>query len=160
MAHVAFVKMKIRAHLTTQAAVAADSDDADAATPVLNGGHRTEWVQELVIIQQALAAQGGRRSNGLRITDGGNAECTDPSHRSPSTATPTATSNPTVAGVPPAEGAGAEATVAGASGSTHNNADAEDPVDDEAGGLLERAAVAAAHAAVAHAMDGVYEELD
>jgi len=160
MAHVAFVTMKIRAQLTKQAATASDSDDADAATPVLNGGHRAEWVQELVIIQQALAAQGGRPSNGLRITDCGNARCTDPSHRSPPTPTPAATINPPVAGVPLAEGAGAEATVAGASGSTPGNFDAEEPSDDEAGGPLERAAVAAAHAAVAHAMDGVYEELD
>ena len=159
MAHVAFVTMKIRAHLTKQAATAADSDDGDDASPVLNGGHRAEWVQELVVVQQALAAQGGRPSNGLRITDGADARCTDPSHRSPSTPTRAGTSNPPVAGVPPATGAVPQATVAGASSSPPDNANAEEPSDVDAGGPLERAAVAAAHAAVAHAMEGVYEEL-
>jgi len=160
MSHVAFVTMKIRAHLTKQAATAADSDDADVGAPVLNGGHRAEWVQELVAVQQALAAQGGRPSNGLRITDGANVRCTDPSHRSPSTPASPGPSNSPVAGVPAAMGAAMQTPVAGASGSTPHSDDDEEPSDGEASAPLERAAVAAAHAAAAHAMEGVYEELD
>ena len=160
LAHVAFVTMKIRAHLKKKVAPAADSDEADEVSPILNGGHRPEWVEELFVVQQAFASQGGRPSNGLRITDGANSRCTDPSHRAPLTPTRADPSDPPSAGLPPAVGAVLQTAATGASGSTPESVDGEEDSDGGAAGPLDDAAVAAAHAAAAHAMEGVFEELD
>ena len=158
-AHVALVSMKIRAHLKRRAASASDDEEAVDTTPGLNGGHRAEWVEELACVRQLFATQGARSSNGLRLTDGEEPRRDDPSHREP---LPPASDT----GIPAFVGAtSAAANVMHISGANVNlsaadHSNGEEPSDADAPGPVEQAAVAAAHAAAAHAMLGVYEDTE
>ena len=152
LAHVAFVTMKIRAHLKKRAATDPNGEDGDDGPPVLNGGHRAEWVEELASVRQAFAVQGARPSNGLRITDGSDPRCTDPAHPRPPSPTQAVASGPPVTGAHPTTNAVLQTPAAGANRSSTDDADGEDPSDGDTVGPVEQAAIDTAHAAVAHAM--------
>lgn len=81
LGHVAMVTMKIRQHLRTRCTTATEEDAEDESSPVMNAGHRAEWVQELLILRPLLLGQGARASNGLRISDGDDPFRADPTHR-------------------------------------------------------------------------------
>ena len=159
-AHFALVSMKIRACLKKRAA-ASESDDEDAidTTPGLNGGHRAEWVEELATVRHLLASQGGRTCNGLRLTDGEQPRRDDPSYRELSAPTPAAGNTPPAPTAPPIIDDAMHTTGAVVNGSVDGRANGEESLHADSVGP-EQAAVAAAHAAVAHAMAGTYEEVE
>ena len=142
-AHVALVIMKIRSHLKRQAASQTDWGDVADLSPGLNTGHRTEWVKELTVVRNLFVAQGARTSNGLRLVDGTAPHRDDPFHRE---RVPAGFAQPLPAA--PADVNPPSTTTA------LGTADGEE--DGDAPGPLERAAVAAARAAIAHGMEGVY----
>ena len=159
-AHFALVSMKIRACLKKRAASESDDEDAIDTTPGLNGGHRAEWVEELATVRHLLASQDGRTCNGLRLTDGEQPRRDDPSYREPSAPTAAAGSAPPVPTAPPIINDVMQAAGAVMNGSVDGPGNGEEPLDAEAAGPMEQEAVAAAHAAVAYAMAGTYEEVD
>jgi len=148
-AHVALVTMKIRSHLTRRAASQSVEEEVADVSPGLNAGHRTEWVEELAVVRSLFEAQGARASNGLRLVDGTAPHRDDPSYREPA---PPGPAQPLPAA---ADDMNPPSTTA-----ARGSADGEEASDGDAPGPLERAADAAASAATAHGMEGVYEELD
>jgi len=62
-----------------EAAASATAAQLEVA-PGSNSGHRAEWVEELPVLADLLAAQGGRASNGLRFSDGADPRRADPTH--------------------------------------------------------------------------------
>jgi len=160
LAHVSFVTMKIRAHLKKWAATEPNGEDGDDGLPVFNGGHRAEWVEELASVRQAFAAQGARPSYGLRITDGSDTRCTDPAHRRPSTPSRAVVSAPLGSSSHPTPNAAQQTPAADSNLSSADDLDGEDPSDGDTVAPLDQAAIDAAHAAVAHALEGVYQALD
>ena len=159
-AHFALVSMKIRACLKKRAASDSDDEDAIDTTPGLNGGHRAEWVEQLATVRHLLASQGGRACNGLRLTDGEQPRRDDPSYREPLAPTSAAGSTPPVPTAPPIINDVMHAAGAVMNGSVDGRGNGEEPLDADAAGSMEQEAVAAAHAAAAHAMAGTYEEVD
>jgi len=157
-AHVALVSMKIRAHLKKRATSGSDDGDAVDTTPGLNGGHRAEWVEELAVVRRLFSSQGARSSNGLRLTDGAEPRRDDPSYRKPlasdSVVGDLASSTAAPAGPDGTQNTGTDGNP------SDDDADGEEPSHADAPAPVDHAVVAAAHAAAAHAMAGVYEEVD
>jgi len=156
--HVALVSMKIRAHRKKRAPSELDDGEAVDTTPRLNGGHRAEWVEEMAVVRQRFAPQGARSTNGLRLTDGTEPRRDDPSYREP-LASASGAGDRTSAVAAPAVSDGMPST--GADGSpAGDDSGGEELSDADAPGPVDHAAVAAALGAAAHAMAGVYEEVD
>lgn len=80
-AHLALVTMKIRQHIKMRAAVTSNDGAPAVSVPVLNAGHRAEWVEELATVSDIFAAQSDRPCNGLRLTDGKDPHRADAAHR-------------------------------------------------------------------------------
>ena len=159
-AHFALVSMKIRAHLKKRAASQSDDEDAVDTTPGLNGGHRAQWVEELAVVRHLLASQGARSCSGLRMTDGEEPHRDDPSYREPLAPASAAGNPPPVPTSAPPVNDVMHNSGASVNGSVEDDGNGEEASDADAAGPVEQEAVAAAHAAVAHAMEGVYEEVN
>lgn len=159
-AHFALVSTKIRASLKKSAACDSDEEDVVDTTPGLNGGHRAEWVEELATVRVLLASQGSRTCNGLRLTDGEQPRRDDPSYREPLSSGSVAGTIARVATPPPVLNADVHPTGAVVNGSFNGQGTGDEPVVADAVGSVEHEAVAAAHAAAAHAMAGTYEEVN
>ena len=80
-AHVALVTMKIQQHIKMRAAANSDNDAPAVPVPVLNAGHRAEWIEELATVGDIFSAQSDRLCNGLRLTDGNDPHRADPTQR-------------------------------------------------------------------------------
>jgi len=146
---VSLVTMKIRSHLKRRAASHSDEEDLAEESPGLNAGHRTEWVKELSVNRSLFAVQGVRASNSLRLVDGTAPHRDNPTYRDAVPPGPAQTLPPAAADANPPSTAAA-----------HGSADGEEASDGETPGPFQRAAVAAAHDAIARGVEGVYEELD
>jgi len=79
-AHMALVTMKIRQHIKMRAAANSNDDAPAVPVPVLNAGHRAEWIEGLATVADIFAAQSDRLCNGLHLTDGNDPHRADPTH--------------------------------------------------------------------------------
>jgi len=76
--------MKIRQHIKMRATTnSSDNAEPAVAATGLNAGHPAEWVEELSTVCETFLVQGDRACNGLRLTDGKDPHCADPTYRTP-----------------------------------------------------------------------------
>jgi len=83
-AHVALVTMRIRQHIKMRA-TSNSSDNAEPAVAATghNAGHWAERVEQLSTVCKIFLVQGDRACNGLRLTEGKDPHCAEPTYRTP-----------------------------------------------------------------------------
>jgi len=159
-AHFTLVSMKIRGHLKKRDASLSDDEDAVDTTTGLKGGHRAQCAEQLTAVRHLLASQGAHSCSGLRMMDGEEPRRDDPSYRellarasAAGNPPPALTAAPPFKDVMHTSGASVKCSV-------EDYGNSEEAPDADVAGQVEQETVAAAHAAVARAAEGVYQEVN